>query len=195
MQIFPLKYLWSYFIQFLTYKKVKFQHFFSLFSPVMNDLMNAHTVTRNFVKEVVWRITLHHNMEPIPYTFATTVTKVFPSKNAFVYTFGFIQVTWFDFWALPGCKNVRIQLKSFVGEKPYKCEYCPKTFARGGQLTQHMVSHTGIRKYKCHYCPVTFSSAANMRLHMKTHLDQRDYTCHLCGKVKRHFTFKFSSVI
>lgn len=80
--------------------------------------------------------------------------------------------------------------KYFIGEKPYKCEHCPKTFARGGQLTQHLVTHTGLKKFKCDYCGQKFSSAANLRLHQKTHLDERDFTCHLCGKVSIYCLWK-----
>jgi len=40
----------------------------------------------------------------------------------------------------------------FIGYKPYKCNVCNKNFARGGQLSQHMVTHTGVKKYKCDYC-------------------------------------------
>lgn len=93
-------------------------------------------------------------------------------------------------------------------EKPYHCENCGKTFARGGQLSQHMVTHTGIKKHKCEYCGSKFSCLANLKIHLKvryiihigtrlnvnlfysfffyilqkSHLDERDFVCHICSK-------------
>lgn len=117
-------------------------------------------------------------MAPIPSTLVTTATRHFPLRNAWDYIFGFIQV---NFKKL--CFNwINEKTTIKTGEKPYKCEYCPKTFARGGQLTQHLVTHTGVKKFRCDHCGQKFSSAANLRLHQKTHLDERDFTCHLCGK-------------
>lgn len=96
-------------------------------------------------------------------------------------------------------------MNDLSGEKPYKCNVCEKNFARGGQLSQHMVTHTGIKKYKCDFCGSKFSCLANLKIHLKvkfyltrnlsrsilskkkkflhqSHLDERDFVCHICSK-------------
>lgn len=57
-----------------------------------------------------------------------------------------------------------------------------KRFARGGQLRQHMRTHTGCKPYVCPMCKAAFTCSANLKLHINRHLEIRDFVCDICGK-------------
>ena len=71
-----------------------------------------------------------------------------------------------------------------VGEKPYWCYYCgeSKRFIRGGQLINHLRTHTGERPFKCTLCPAAFSSSTNLKMHTLIHTGERKYSCNTCNK-------------
>lgn len=64
--------------------------------------------------------------------------------------------------------NGRIPI-SELGEKPFKCEVCQKTFSYSGGLTIHMRIHTGEKPYKCEVCSKEFSHSGNLTIHMRKH--------------------------
>lgn len=52
-------------------------------------------------------------------------------------------------------------------EAKYKCRHCNKEFKQGGCFKLHLLSHSGLRPYKCHFCPSTFADGSVCRGHMK----------------------------
>lgn len=71
----------------------------------------------------------------------------------------------------------------FVGDRPYKCEMCPKAFARPHQLVVHLPVHTGERAHLCSECGNSFSSVSALIDHRKRrHQMQRDHKCQTCPK-------------
>ena len=77
-------------------------------------------------------------------------------------------------------------LLAFVlGGRPFKCEMCPKAFARSHQLAVHQPVHTGEKAHLCSECGNAFSSVSSLIDHRKRrHLELRDHKCTLCPKGK-----------
>lgn len=73
------------------------------------------------------------------------------------------------------------------GIKPHKCELCPKTFARTGELTAHNRTHSGQKPYKCEIdqCDRAYSHGSDLkRHHFGAHgLYYKKYTCPLCERI------------
>ena len=70
-----------------------------------------------------------------------------------------------------------------VGDRPFKCDKCPKAFARAHQLAVHSPVHTGERAHLCSECGNSFSSVSSLIDHRKRrHLDIRNHKCETCPK-------------
>nr|XP_014099552.1 zinc finger protein 761 isoform X1 [Bactrocera oleae] len=51
----------------------------------------------------------------------------------------------------------------------YKCDRCFQRFNLKSALTKHLRTHTGERPYKCPFCPRTFADASNFKRHKTLH--------------------------
>ncbi|XP_063082449.1 zinc finger protein 75A isoform X2 [Cavia porcellus] len=67
-------------------------------------------------------------------------------------------------------------------EKPYKCPQCDKRFRWSSDLNKHLTTHQGIKPYKCSWCGKSFSQNTNLHTHQRTHTGEKPFTCHECGK-------------
>ena len=75
----------------------------------------------------------------------------------------------------------------FLGEKPYKCGQCYRTFVDSSALRGHMRSHSEEKPHKCKTCEKGFKDKGNLKQHEATHKSDRPHKCESCGQC---FTFK-----
>ncbi|XP_067632903.1 zinc finger protein 431-like [Eurosta solidaginis] len=75
-----------------------------------------------------------------------------------------------------------------IGDWPYKCEQCQRTFEYKAQLIMHeQRTHVG-KVHKCDYCERLFAVQVDLQRHIDTHTGHKPFVCELCGKAFRSKT-------
>ncbi|KAL9598582.1 MAG: hypothetical protein Q9219_004413 [cf. Caloplaca sp. 3 TL-2023] len=67
-----------------------------------------------------------------------------------------------------------------TGEKPIKCEFCPKTTSNESQMAIHRRTHTGEKPFQCNICHFRCADSTNLNKHRKVHFPN-EYRCEVCG--------------
>lgn len=65
--------------------------------------------------------------------------------------------------------HVKRHMRIHTGEKPFKCEYCPRAFTQKNDLVKHTRSHIGENTYKCKECPAAYRLFNDLKVHARTH--------------------------
>ena len=60
-----------------------------------------------------------------------------------------------------------IKIYYFIGERPYVCEKCSKSFNQKNALQVHLKKHSGDKPYQCPYCTSSFTQKGNLKIHIK----------------------------
>lgn len=76
----------------------------------------------------------------------------------------------------------------FIGyafQKPYKCEYCDKSFATASRRSGHVRSLHKEEPSECNLCGKIFSSKENCRRHLRMFHGEKKVTCSFEGCQER----------
>ncbi|KAF8914201.1 hypothetical protein CPB84DRAFT_1840935 [Gymnopilus junonius] len=63
----------------------------------------------------------------------------------------------------------------------WKCDECPKSFGRNGDLTRHKNLHKGYKPHKCKNCGKVFSQNSGLKTHENVHSKAKPYACGFDG--------------
>lgn len=67
------------------------------------------------------------------------------------------------------------------GLRPYKCDFCQRSFGLARTLRIHIMGHTKERPFVCKICEKSFRQKTELNLHMNNHLASTQFRCPICS--------------
>lgn len=68
---------------------------------------------------------------------------------------------------------------SILIHRPYKCQYCEKSYTQSNDLLKHTRIHVGENTYQCSYCSEAFRLQTQLRDHYRIHYESKTDIKHL----------------
>ena len=62
-----------------------------------------------------------------------------------------------------------VSVYCYVGEKPFRCEICQKSFSRESDLKVHAIVHQDEKPFKCDQCSKSFTRFSTLKEHIRIH--------------------------
>nr|CAD7262696.1 unnamed protein product [Timema shepardi] len=88
-------------------------------------------------------------------------------------------------------------MRSHTGDRPFRCDQCPASFACVARLTVHRKSVHEPRQYKCDQCLKTFQTKHHLLRHAVIHTENKPFSCPYCkyscntqGNITKHVKHK-----
>lgn len=78
--------------------------------------------------------------------------------------------------------ELKKHIQKHVGDKPYHCDHCSKTFSGRGPLQSHLRIHNRPTSVKCSVCNEAVRDKSALSAHMKIHITNPAYKCWFCSQ-------------
>lgn len=81
------------------------------------------------------------------------------------------------------CSMLLLNYLNVLGEMPYLCNICNKSFTFQQSYHKHMLYHTSEKPHVCNECGRAFKELSTLHNHERIHSGERPFACEVCGKV------------